>query len=252
VAAGQREHVHAGRAGGSDAVGSVIDGKAAARRDFEAPGCLGVQVGGRLTPWCVFPGDDRCELGAQAEGLKAGLDQEPAGARRYGAGQPGTARSAQERDDAVDWGHVADSRQEAGTALPDYLVMRQSPGAWQLGQQVADGQARMPEVPAVVEVKAVRLQCCAQRLLVTGRRVSEGAVEVEDHGLNAIVDRGMITGRPCTRAVATRGLRQRGERRWSPVRAGRRPGCPVHAGTGSARWPVGAVTGTHRPADALS
>jgi hypothetical protein len=72
VAAGQREHVHAGCAGGSDAVGSVVDGKAAARRDIEAPGRLDVQVGGRLTPWCVFPGDNRCELGAQAESLKAG------------------------------------------------------------------------------------------------------------------------------------------------------------------------------------
>jgi hypothetical protein len=81
----------------------------------------------------------------------------------------------------------------------------------------------------------VRLQRRAQRLLVTGRRVREGAVEVEDHGLNAFMDRGMATGRPCTRAVARCGLRQRGGRRWSPVRAGRRAGCPVHAGTGSAR-----------------
>lgn len=235
MAVGQREHAHAGCAGGSDAVGSVVDGKAAARRDTEAPGRLDVQVGGRLTPWRVFPCDNRRELAAQAESLKAGLDEEPARARRYGAGQPGTACSTQELDDAVDGGDVADSRQEVGTALQDYLVMGQLAGAWQFGQQVADGQAGMPEVPAVVEVKAVRLQCCAQRLLVTGRRVSEGTVEVEDHGLNAVQKRGMVTGLPCTRTVIRRGLRQRGERRWSSARAGRRAGCPVHAGTGSAR-----------------
>lgn len=209
--------MHVGRAGGSHAVGSVVDGKAAAWRDIEAPGRLDVQVRGGLTPRRVFPGDNCCELGAQAESLKAGLDEEPTGARRYGARQPGTARSAQERGDAVDGGDVTDSRQKVGTALLDYLVVGQLPGTWQLRQQVADGQASMPEVPDVVEVKAVRLQCFAQRLLVAGRRVSEGAVEVEDQGLNAVVDRGMVTGGLCTRAVVRRGLRQRGERRWCSV-----------------------------------
>ena len=43
------------------AVGSVVDGKAAAWQDIEAPGRFDVQVGGRLAARRVFSRDDGCE-----------------------------------------------------------------------------------------------------------------------------------------------------------------------------------------------
>lgn len=57
----------------------------------------------------------------------------------------------------------------------------------------------------------------SQRLLVAGRRVGEGSVEVEDHGLDTGGDRGHAASR------------------WSWVRADRGTGRLVHAGAESAR-----------------
>ena len=74
-------------------------------------------------------------------------------------------------------------------------------------------------VQVQVQVEAVWLQRRSQRLLVAGRRVGEGSVEVEDHGLDAGGDRGHAASR------------------WSWVRADRGAGRLVHAGAESARLP---------------
>jgi len=193
VAASQGQHVHAGCAGSGHAVGSIVDGEAAAGRYIEAAGRLDVQVGGRLAARYVFSRDDYRELVRKAESFEAWLDEQPAGTRCYGAGQSSAARGAQERDDTADGGDAPDRGQEADAAVLDDLVVGQMPGTWQLGQQVADGQSGMPEIPAGIEVESVGLQCGAQRLLVAGCRISEGAVEVEDHSPDAVEHRGMVT-----------------------------------------------------------
>jgi hypothetical protein len=193
VTTNQGQYVHAGGAGSGHAVGCVVDGEAAAGRYIEPTGRLDVQVGGRLAARYVFSRDNCCELVRKAESFEAWLDELSAGSGCYGAGQSGAARGTQESDDTADGCDAPDRGQEAGAAVLDDLVVGQMPGTWQLGQQVADGQAGMPEIPAGIDVESVGLQCGAQRLLVAGCRIGEGAVEVEDHRPDALKDRGMVT-----------------------------------------------------------
>jgi hypothetical protein len=98
----------------------------------------------------------------------------------------------------------------------DDLVVGQVPATGERVQQIVDGEADVPPVPGGVQVEAMDLQGRSECLLVAGRGVGEGAVEVEDDGVDAGTDRGN---------AAARG---------SLMGAGRRIGGRVHAAAESA------------------